>query len=103
MWVETTFSFQGTVVDTIGAWSTEHGIENDTRARKYQAVAEDASDQTIFHLLRNSRWREDSRVPPLGLKRNSETDPVGDRRCRDCDPAASAPYRRHRVPRYRCP
>jgi MYXO-CTERM domain-containing protein len=80
MWLEVVAEYAGEVVYTSGAWDQAAGtIEADPQLRTYQGIAEDFADGTTFHLLRNNHWVIDSRIPPLGLQPNLETDPVGDR------------------------
>lgn len=79
MWLEVTASYQGEVVYSSGRWLEGQGLENDPQQRTYEAKAvEHASDET-FHLLRNDEWVVDSRIPPKGLAKDIQTDPVGDR------------------------
>ncbi len=79
MWVEVTGRYGDDVLFSSGAWTPEDGIQADAQLRTYEGVAEDYSDGTQFHLLRNNHWVEDTRIPPLGAQPNIETDPVGDR------------------------
>lgn len=80
MWLEVSATYAGEVVWTSGAWDQAAGtIEEDAQLRTYRAIGEDFADGTVFHLLRNNHWVEDTRIPPLGLVPNIETDPVGDR------------------------
>ncbi len=79
MWIEVIAAYAGTTVYGSGAWDQRSGIERDPQLRTYEAIGEDWADGTQFHLLRNNHWLIDSRIPPLGLQPNLETDPVGDR------------------------
>lgn len=79
MWIEVVAQYAGDTVYSSGAWDQRNGIERDAQLRTYEAVAEDYADGTQFHLLRNNHWLVDSRIPPLGLVPDLETDPVGDR------------------------
>lgn len=79
MWLEVTATYSGTTVWNSGEYSPITGLAPDPHLRTWSATAEDGDDGTTFHLLRNNRWVEDTRIPPLGLTPNLETDPVGDR------------------------
>lgn len=79
-WIEVVAEYAGQTVYTSGAWDQAAGtIEADPQLRTYEAKAEDYADGTQFHLLRNNHWVIDTRIPPLGLVPDLETDPVGDR------------------------
>lgn len=79
MWIEVLADYQGQRVYSSGAWDQVEGLEHDDQLRTYEAIGERWSDGTTFHLLLNDHWVEDTRIPPLGLQPNLETDPVGDR------------------------
>lgn len=79
MWLEVTGSYAGDAVYSSGSWALDVGIVDDPQLRRYEAIAEDADDGAVFHLLRNNRWVVDSRIPPKGLRADPDTDPVGDR------------------------
>ncbi|MBL4682978.1 MAG: hypothetical protein JKY37_00190 [Nannocystaceae bacterium] len=79
MWLEVVAEYGGEVVASSGAWDGRGGIQQDAQLRTYQAIGEDFADGTTFHLLRNNHWVVDSRIPPLGLLPDLQTDPVGDR------------------------
>jgi MYXO-CTERM domain-containing protein len=79
MWIEVLAEYDGQLVYSSGAWDQKTGIQADDQIRRYEAIGEDFADGTTFHLLRNNHWVVDSRIPPLGLAPNIETDPVGDR------------------------
>lgn len=79
MWLEVVAEYGGEVVASSGAWDGRGGIQQDAQLRTYQAIGEDFADGTTFHLLRNNHWVVDSRIPPLGLVPDLQTDPVGDR------------------------
>lgn len=80
MWLEVTARYGDQVVWSSGRWDQAAGaIESDPQVRRYEGIAEDADDGTRNHLLRNNRWVSDTRIPPLGLRPDPETDPVGDR------------------------
>lgn len=78
MWLEVVARYADEVVYASGRWDGT-SIEDDAQVRRYEAIAEDSVDGTTLHLLRNDRWVVDSRIPPLGLMPDIETDPVGDR------------------------
>lgn len=79
MWLEVTGRYAGQVVYSSGRWIEGQGLEDDPQLRSYEAHAVEHATQQPFHLLRNNTWRVDSRIPPKGLKKGLETDPVGDR------------------------
>lgn len=79
MWLEVVGRYAGEVVYSSGRWIEGEGLEGDPQQRTYEAVAVEHASNTRFHLLRNNRWVVDSRIPPLGLTQDIETDPVGDR------------------------
>jgi MYXO-CTERM domain-containing protein len=78
-WLQVEATYADTVVWTSGAWDPASGLQRDDQLRTYEAVAEQWSTGTNFHLLLNDHWVVDSRIPPRGLQPNLETDPVGDR------------------------
>lgn len=79
MWLEVTGRYGEEVVYASGRWIDGQGLEGDPQQRTYEGVAVEHATDTRFHLLRNNRWVVDSRIPPKGLSKNVETDPVGDR------------------------
>jgi MYXO-CTERM domain-containing protein len=79
MWLEVVAQYAGEVVYSSGAWDQVRGMQQDAQLHTYEALAEDYADGTQLHLLRNNHWIVDSRIPPLGLVANLETDPIGDR------------------------
>lgn len=79
MWLEVIGRHAGAVVYASGQWVAGQGLEDDPQLRTYEAVAVEHATNTRFHLLRNNTWQVDSRIPPKGLIKNIETDPVGDR------------------------
>jgi len=79
MWIEVVARHGDTVVWSSGVWTQGAGIEQDTQLRTYRGHAEDHADGTVFHLLRNNHWVEDTRIPPRGLVADIETDPVSGR------------------------
>ncbi len=79
MWIEVLAEYAGQRIYSSGAWDQAAGFETDAQLHTYEAIGDDWSDGTQFHLLRNNHWVIDSRIPPLGLRPNIETDPVGDR------------------------
>jgi hypothetical protein len=80
MWLEVIAAYEGETVWSSGAWDQAAGtIEADDQLRTYDAVGEQLATGTTFHLLLNDHWRHDTRIPPLGLVPDLQTDPVGDR------------------------
>jgi len=79
MWLEVVGRYADEVVYSSGRWLAGEGLEGDPQQRTYEAVAVEYGTDTRFHLLRNNTWVVDSRIPPLGLKQDGKTDPVGDR------------------------
>lgn len=79
MWLEVTASYMGQVVYGSGRWLPGQGLEGDPQQRAYEGVAVEQKSGVTFHLLRNDLWQLDTRIPPKGLKKDPETDPVGDR------------------------
>lgn len=79
MWLEVIGRHADAVVYSSGRWIDGQGLENDPQQRTYEAVAVEHATNTRFHLLRNNTWQVDSRIPPKGLIKDIETDPVGDR------------------------
>lgn len=79
MWLEVLGSYGDTVVYSSGRWLEGTGLEGDAQQRTYEANAVELASQTRFHLLRNDTWVVDSRIPAKGMKKDIETDPVGDR------------------------
>ena len=79
MWLEVTGRYEKQLVFSSGRWLEGQGLEGDPQQRVYEARAVEQTSQVAFHLLRNNTWLVDSRIPPKGLKKNIETDPVGDR------------------------
>ncbi len=85
MWIEVTARYEGTLVYSSGRWLDGEGPEEDPQVRRYEAVAVNFEDQRPFHLLRSNTWVVDNRIPPKGLAKSLETDPVGDRYTADGD------------------
>jgi hypothetical protein len=79
MWVEFTVRYGDSIVFQSGQVDADGQLIDDPQLRSYEAIAEDADNGSVFHLLRSNRWRLDSRLPPQGLKADPQTDPVGDR------------------------
>lgn len=79
MWLELTASYQDALVYSSGRWLPGQGLENDPQQRTYEAKAIEHATGTTFRLLRNDRWVYDTRIPPKGLAKDIQTDPVGDR------------------------
>lgn len=79
MWLEVVARYAGEVVYSSGRWTSGEGIEQDMQLRTYEGVAAEYGTEQKFHLLRNNTWLVDTRIPPLGLKQDIETDPVGTR------------------------
>jgi len=79
MWIEVVARHGDEVVYESGRWQGEAPDESDPQLRTYDAVAVDHGDQTTFHLLRNTQWLRDTRIPAKGMKKDLETDPIGDR------------------------
>ena len=77
MWLEVVARYAGEVVYSSGRWTSGQGIEQDMQLRTYEGVAAEYGTEQRFHLLRNNTWLVDTRIPPLGLKKDIETDPVG--------------------------
>lgn len=78
MWLEVIGKVGEAVVYSSGRW-LDDGLEGDAQQRTYEAHAVERASQTQFHLLKNDTWLVDSRIPAKGMKRDLETDPVGDR------------------------
>ncbi|MBC8068228.1 MAG: hypothetical protein IAG13_07835, partial [Deltaproteobacteria bacterium] len=80
MWLEIVAEYAGATVWSSGLWDPRAGTtQQDAQLRTYEAVGEQLATGTTFHLLLNDHWRYDTRIPPLGLTPNLQTDPVGDR------------------------
>ena len=79
MWLEVTGRYNDEVVYSSGRWVDGQGLEADPQLRTYEGNAVEHASKTRFHLLRNNTWLVDSRIPPKGLKKDVETDPVGER------------------------
>jgi hypothetical protein len=79
MWIEIVADYQSTTVYKSGLYQPGIGPEMDAQLRTYRGVAEEYATGTTNHLLLNDHWVEDTRIPPLGLIQDPETDPVGDR------------------------
>ncbi len=80
MWLEVVAEYAGETVWSSGRWDQAAGtIAQDDQLRTYEAVGEQLATGTTFHLLLNDHWRHDTRIPPLGLVPDLQTDPVGDR------------------------
>lgn len=78
MWLEVIGRYGEAVVYSSGRWLGDE-LEGDAQQRTYEANAVDHATQTRFHLLKNDTWLVDSRIPAKGMKKDLETDPVGDR------------------------
>jgi len=79
MWIEVLAEYDDQVIASSGRWNQAAGIQRDPQLHTYEAIGEDYADGTTFHLLRNNHWVLDTRIPPMGLEPDLETDPVGDR------------------------
>ncbi|HEY8378261.1 MAG TPA: hypothetical protein VIK91_17315 [Nannocystis sp.] len=79
MWLEVTATYGDQVVYASGRWLPGQGLENDPQQRTYEAIAVSYQSGETNHLLLNDLWLLDTRIPPKGLQRDIETDPVGDR------------------------
>ncbi len=79
MWLEVLAEYDGQVVYSSGAWDQTTGMQEDDQLRTYEGIGQRWSDGTTLHLLLNDHWAEDTRIPPLGLVPDLETDPVGGR------------------------
>lgn len=79
MWIEVEATYGETVVYSSGAFEAGVGPTDDGQLRTYEGVANQLSSGVTQHLLLNDHWAVDTRIPPLGLTPNLETDPVTDR------------------------
>lgn len=79
MWIEVVARYADQVVWSSGEYVPGMGVPEDPQLRTYQGVAEQYTTGQQLHLLLNDHWVEDTRIPPLGLVPNIETDPVGPR------------------------
>lgn len=80
MWIEVVARYGEAVVWSSGLWDQEQGLDDaDPQLRAYEGIAEELATGTRNHLLLNDHWREDTRIPPRGLRPDPQTDPVGDR------------------------
>ncbi|MEM7157919.1 MAG: hypothetical protein AAF799_34075 [Myxococcota bacterium] len=80
MWLEVVARVGEQVVWSSGQWDPEaQQFEQDPQVRRYEGVAVEYSSGDTFHLLRNDYWEVDTRIPPLGLTPDPQTDPVTDR------------------------
>ena len=79
MWLEVVGRYGEAVVYSSGRWIEGTGLEGDAQERTYEANAVERASQTRFHLLRNDTWVVDTRIPAKGMKKDLQTDPVGDR------------------------
>jgi len=79
MWLEVLAQYDGQVVYSSGAWDQTTGMQEDDQLRTYEGIGERWSDGTTLHLLLNDHWVQDTRIPPLGLVPDLQTDPVGGR------------------------
>lgn len=80
MWIEVVAEYAGDTVASSGLWDPDGlSIQDDAQLRTYEAIADEYETGTQFHLLLNNHWVVDSRIPPLGLVPDIQTDPVGDR------------------------
>ena len=80
MWIEVVADYGGQTVASSGLWDEDTlAIQDDTQLRTFEAIADEYETGTTFHLLLNDHWIVDTRIPPLGLTPDIQTDPVGDR------------------------
>jgi len=79
MWLEVTATYNGGVVWSSGAFEPGVGPTEGPQLRTYEGVGDQLATGTTFHLLLNDHWVEDTRIPPLGLAPDLQTDPVGGR------------------------
>lgn len=79
MWLEVVARYADQVVWSSGQYVDGMGVPEDPQIRTYQGVAEELATGQQLHLLLNDHWVEDTRIPPLGLTPDPETDPVGSR------------------------
>ncbi len=80
MWLEVIASYGDEVLWSSGAWDAEaRTLQDDPQLRTYEARAQQHDSGAQFHLLLNDEWVVDTRIPPLGLIADPETDPVTDR------------------------
>ncbi|MCH9682632.1 MAG: cytochrome c family protein [Deltaproteobacteria bacterium] len=79
MWLEVIATYGDQTVWTSGQWMEGVGPQDDDQLRSYQGVADELATGISQHLLLNDHWVEDTRIPPLGLVEDIQTDPVGSR------------------------
>lgn len=80
MWLEVVVSHDGDDFGSSGVWDAARGrMADDEQLRQYSATAVEHASGETFHLLRNNRWVQDTRIPPRGLVPDLQTDPVTDR------------------------
>lgn len=79
MWLEVIARYGETVVWSSGEWVPGVGPTQDEQWRDYQAIADDFATGETLHLLLNNHWVQDTRIPPVGLQPDPQTDPVGNR------------------------
>lgn len=79
MWLEVVARYADEVVWSSGQYVEGMGLPDDPQVRTYQGLSEQFASGQQLHLLLNDHWIEDTRIPPLGLTPDIETDPVGTR------------------------
>lgn len=79
MWLEVQARYGEETIWSSGAFEPGVGPTQDAQLRTYQGIAEELASGTSLHLLLNDHWVQDTRIPPLGLRADLQTDPVGDR------------------------
>jgi len=80
MWIEVVARMNGMPLWSSGRWDDRtQAIIEEPQLRSYGGNAIEYASGQRFHLLRNDYWEQDTRIPPLGLVPNLETDPVTDR------------------------
>lgn len=79
MWLEVVARYADQVVWSSGEFVPGVGVPDEPQVRTYQGVAEEFATGQQLHLLLNNHWVEDTRIPPLGLTPDVQTDPVGTR------------------------
>ncbi len=80
MWLEIVARLGDEVIWSSGQWSeADQSWQEDPQLRTYQGDAVEYATGESFHLLRNDYWQTDTRIPPLGLTPDDQTDPQTDR------------------------
>ncbi len=80
MWLEVSARLGEQEIWSSGVWDADRQeLVDDPQLRTYEGVAVEQSTGERFHLLRNNYWSSDTRIPPLGLVADPETDPQTDR------------------------